>query len=281
MEMDEDNNGFLTASEFYAMLKVVDPPVWTDTAVRRLLRALDKNKDGVVNFEEFVEWAFTRGSGNQAGEKVLKTAWRLSGKRRVERLFDDCDWNGDGVIDSQELAAMLKELDPSKWDEDTIPQLLKAVDKDKSGEISFREFLDWAFGDEPESEVIELALDPERAKVESAPVVMKPVVIEPKGGRHVNVVLVSMYTASGGWHKGDVTIHYTLDGSEPTESSARYEGPLAVKKGKVEDDGDGDPDIVFVKAFAVSKDRRIDGTAVTTEVFRFVHPTELSSSNKT
>merc|ERR1712050_718239 len=73
MEMDEDNNGFVTASELHAMLKVVDPSVWTDTAVRRLVRVLDKNKDGVINFEEFVEWAFTRGSGQQAGEKVLKT----------------------------------------------------------------------------------------------------------------------------------------------------------------------------------------------------------------
>merc|ERR1712176_148768 len=110
-----------------------------------------------------------------------------------------------------------------------------------------------------------MALDPERARAAREPLVMKPVIIEPKGGKHVNVVLVSMYTLSGGWHKGDVTIHYTLDGSEPTESSARYEGPVVVKRGAGDN---GDSDIVFVKAFAVPKDRRIDGTSVTTEVFR-------------
>merc|ERR1712232_1294431 len=130
----------------------------------------------------------------------------------------------------------------------------------------------------PEREIIDLALDPELAFKCTGPIVMKPVVIEPKGGKHVNVVLVSMYTASGGWHQGDVTIHYTLDGSEPTESSARYDGPVAVRKGV---GGDGDGDMVFVKAFAVAKDRRIDGTAVTTEVLRFVNPTELSSGKST
>merc|ERR1712232_1100073 len=170
---DQDNNGYVTASELHAMLKVVDPPVWTDTAVRQLLRVLDKNRDGVINFEEFVEWAFTRGSGQQAGEKVLKTAWELSGRKRVERLFDECDWNGDGLIDAKELTKMLKQLDPSKWEDDAaIALLLKTVDKDKSGEISFKEFLDWAFCDEPEREIIDLMLDPERAKAIAAPIVM-------------------------------------------------------------------------------------------------------------
>lgn len=256
-ELDNDNDGHISPDDLAAMLREIDPPVWTYTAVKRLTRALDTNKDGVINFEEFVAWAFTKGDELTAGHNVLQSAWKQSGRKRVEDLFDDTDFNGDGVIDRNELAKMLQALDPTTWDDPAVDQLIVALDKDKDSEINFSEFLEWAFGSN---------------KVSLETFVMQPVNIEPPGGNHVTALLVSMYTSSGGWHRGDITIHYTTDGSEPNEKSARYEGPIVVNAGLSRED---DPGVVYVKAFAAAKNKEIDNSAVTTEVFRFVNLEDL------
>eukprot|EP00928_Gymnodinium_smaydae_P065627 TRINITY_DN48730_c0_g1_i1.p1 TRINITY_DN48730_c0_g1~~TRINITY_DN48730_c0_g1_i1.p1 ORF type:complete len:365 (+),score=35.76 TRINITY_DN48730_c0_g1_i1:60-1097(+) len=250
----DNGMGVVSKSKFGKLLDGIKDRV-PGLGLDNVIMQLDLDANGVIDFDEFMNWAFDGGDG----ERALRAAWEESGQRKVERLFDRWDRDGDDSLSQDELALMLRSLDANLWTDERISELFEVVDKDHSGTISFHEFLDWAFADSSESDVVQIALDPAEAARRRTVVELSPVVVEPPGGEHTGVVVVSMYSSSLG-----VKIHYTLDGSEPTESSPLYSGHVAL------DWTCGD--FVFVKAFAVSDDTSINATDVTTATYRIAPP---------
>jgi hypothetical protein len=55
-EFDLNGDGLLQKGELKALLKHLDPGNWTDDAVDRLVAGFDKDGDGDVSLEEFVDW---------------------------------------------------------------------------------------------------------------------------------------------------------------------------------------------------------------------------------
>eukprot|EP00928_Gymnodinium_smaydae_P042224 TRINITY_DN28461_c0_g1_i1.p1 TRINITY_DN28461_c0_g1~~TRINITY_DN28461_c0_g1_i1.p1 ORF type:complete len:743 (-),score=86.90 TRINITY_DN28461_c0_g1_i1:345-2573(-) len=63
-------------------------------------------------------------------------------REQVQSLFKQIDANGDGFIDTNDLAAEVQKLDPS-FDADFCDGLFLRIDTDGDGRISFDEFFGW------------------------------------------------------------------------------------------------------------------------------------------
>ncbi|KYB29288.1 hypothetical protein TcasGA2_TC032176 [Tribolium castaneum] len=66
-----------------------------------------------------------------------ESASSVCDEERVRRLFQACDANGDGYIDSQDLLAICRELSL----EDSLDELMLQLGADAQGRISYEQFL--------------------------------------------------------------------------------------------------------------------------------------------
>mmetsp|Transcript_52710 Transcript_52710/g.171398 ORF Transcript_52710/g.171398 Transcript_52710/m.171398 type:complete len:825 (-) Transcript_52710:334-2808(-) len=55
---DGDNSGALDREELKHVLQMLDPVLWTDAKVDKLMKTADRNCDGQIQFEEFLAWLF-------------------------------------------------------------------------------------------------------------------------------------------------------------------------------------------------------------------------------
>lgn len=62
--------------------------------------------------------------------------------REVKETFDHFDTDGNGVIDRNELRALLESLDPG-FTEDDVLMGLKVLDANGNDVIDWDEFLEW------------------------------------------------------------------------------------------------------------------------------------------
>ncbi|KAJ8962162.1 hypothetical protein NQ318_018119 [Aromia moschata] len=69
---------------------------------------------------------------------------------RVRRLFQACDVNGDGYIDSQDLLAICRELSL----EDSLDELMLQLGADSQGRISYEQFLQRRLALRPEIDAL-------------------------------------------------------------------------------------------------------------------------------
>uniref|UniRef100_A0A6U6QA16 EF-hand domain-containing protein n=1 Tax=Zooxanthella nutricula TaxID=1333877 RepID=A0A6U6QA16_9DINO len=53
---DLNGDGFIMAEELASVLKKVDGKLWTDRKIGSLVAAVDRNKDGKIDYREFVAW---------------------------------------------------------------------------------------------------------------------------------------------------------------------------------------------------------------------------------
>eukprot|EP01083_Nonionella_stella_P111644 327621_1 len=154
--LNVDGDAFLDLEELtYMLLDMSYVGFDANDEAKKMIEHADKNKDGVVDFEEFKQvW----------DRKVLTT-----NDQYIHRVFDVLDDNGDGHIDANELKLIL--FPPHDGDEDapithdvdaddpffmTVQRMIDEVDEDGDGKIDFKEFkkamkedIDsgkWAFG---------------------------------------------------------------------------------------------------------------------------------------
>ncbi|CAB3361233.1 Hypothetical predicted protein [Cloeon dipterum] len=86
--------------------------------------------------EEEVIYDLPRGS-EAPSEDVTSEAGSVCEEERVRKLFQACDADGDGYIDSHDLMTVCRELNL----EDSIDELMRELGADESGRISYDEFL--------------------------------------------------------------------------------------------------------------------------------------------
>lgn len=59
---DLDGSGYINRQELKKVMQELDPILWSDRRVGRLLHAIDKNRDGRISYQEFVQWACSEDS---------------------------------------------------------------------------------------------------------------------------------------------------------------------------------------------------------------------------
>lgn len=127
---DEDGSGILEKEEILKLLQ--DDMALTDESVNECYTSVDKDRDGGVSFEEFLQWFQT----DESIKKVSKTS-RFHKICKAAETFQQCDTDGSGSMDRQEFAAFLQSTEYK----DKVDEMLNKLDEDGDGNISFKEFL--------------------------------------------------------------------------------------------------------------------------------------------
>jgi calcium-dependent protein kinase len=93
--MDMDRNGTITLDEMRIALQKDQPWMLKESRVLEILQAMDTNRDGLVDFDEFVAATL---HVHQLKETDAKK-WQM----RLQAAFDKFDFDGDGYITAIEL----------------------------------------------------------------------------------------------------------------------------------------------------------------------------------
>ena len=137
--VDVDGSGSLDLEELTNHLSTAG---YTTDVIQKLFSKMDTDKNGEISRQEFgkafemiaaLQSAPGLGNYNAKFEKEIY--------EDADALFSSCDTNNDGSIDFGEL---LSHLDRkfSKYSENAIKKIFKAIDTDKSGTISKEEVRD-------------------------------------------------------------------------------------------------------------------------------------------
>ena len=182
---DTDGSGALSVSELAAILSDTQGGkpysiAEADAEAARLMKKFDKNGDGMLQYDEFVDYFGGRAtakpsadvlkelpaiplkgrmssSGMAADEAAslsadisaeLDAIMRQGDDAQARAMFDSHDKDGSGTIDAKELRSVLKGIDELKGlDPDQLKEytgtLLKKLDKDKDASLSWEEFRDF------------------------------------------------------------------------------------------------------------------------------------------
>jgi Ca2+-binding EF-hand superfamily protein len=124
---DLDGSGSIETHELKEVLtQLGEAP--SDEDIQEMIILVDENKDGVVDFDEFITLMRLRmGDSGEDAEHNLKD------------VFDIFDADGSGFIDRKEMGSLMKKLAQS-LSEDEITAIMEEVDIDGDGEVSFEEF---------------------------------------------------------------------------------------------------------------------------------------------
>ncbi|XP_078448303.1 calcium-dependent protein kinase 18-like [Wolffia australiana] len=123
--IDVDKNGSISLEEMRRALSKDIPWRAKEPRVLEILRAIDSNRDGRIDFEEFVAATLhVRQLKEHDSEKWLQ---------RSKSAFNKFDLDGDGFITVEELNALVGMHDSAEiW--------LEEADRDRDGKISLSEF---------------------------------------------------------------------------------------------------------------------------------------------
>ncbi|VDN81482.1 unnamed protein product [Brugia pahangi] len=120
-EFDLNGDGYIQKDELNAvMVKMGQCP--TDDELNAMFDAADKDKDGNIDFDEFLSIAYAN-------------PLSLS----LKAVFDELDVDGDGCITRSELRTAFQRMGHNLTDSD-IKAIYNQVDVNRDGKINFDEF---------------------------------------------------------------------------------------------------------------------------------------------
>jgi len=151
---DTDDNGVLDPREFHNLL-VKSGLGFNDRLIRKVLMEADLNKDGFIEWSEFVPVmleivdAHRVKSHRDEDEAAARAAaeeyvYTQAPKEQIERsmmkMFFEADVDNNGVLDKQEFLACMTNLDLGLTRKE-ITYLLSQVDTNQDGFVSYEEFI--------------------------------------------------------------------------------------------------------------------------------------------
>ncbi|KAI9247731.1 calmodulin-like protein [Sporodiniella umbellata] len=129
---DTQHNGAIDLQQFTKIVKSLGIVHLSENAIQKTIQANDKNGDGKIDFDEFV---------NIMSDILLPTP-RSGSQHELEELrlcFEKFDKNSDGKISEQELKEVMTGLG-EKLSEKEIKEMMTEADTNKDGYIDFEEF---------------------------------------------------------------------------------------------------------------------------------------------
>ncbi|OQV24122.1 Calcineurin subunit B type 1 [Hypsibius exemplaris] len=125
-KMDMDNSGSLSVDEFMSLPELQQNPL-----VQRVIDTFDRNRDGGVDFKEFIEG-------------ISQFSVKGNRESKLRFAFSIYDIDGDGFITNSELFQVLKMMVGNNLKDLQLQQIVDKTimyaDKDGDGKISFEEF---------------------------------------------------------------------------------------------------------------------------------------------
>mmetsp|Transcript_11074 Transcript_11074/g.17719 ORF Transcript_11074/g.17719 Transcript_11074/m.17719 type:complete len:181 (+) Transcript_11074:103-645(+) len=128
--LDKDHSGGLNVEEFLNIPNLEHNPL-----VRRVVATFDDDKNGVIDFTEFIKNLSIFASKSADGKEEEKTKFAF-------RMYDV---NNDGYISNGDLFKILKIMVGNNLTDTQLQQLVDRTivqgDKDKDGKLSYVEFV--------------------------------------------------------------------------------------------------------------------------------------------
>ena len=121
---DTDVNGNLSEKEVKAAF--TSQGIQMDDKSLKDFITSDTNQDGKITFDEFL--------------KMYQFQLEGPSDRELKRTFEAMDQNGDGFLNREELKLAVENMNQPVT-KDALDKLAMAVDKNKDGKISFKEFV--------------------------------------------------------------------------------------------------------------------------------------------
>merc|ERR1739837_19008 len=144
-------DGRISRKSFHSMMKECYPGADTEKLERHIFRMYDTNKDGHIDFREFMIVLYIMSNGTP--EENLK---------QIFRIFDI---NNDGSVSQKELGRIVKDLfhlfkkedNPDKESQETIAnKAFKEMDVDSDGKVTEEEFVRACLSQETISKMLAL-----------------------------------------------------------------------------------------------------------------------------
>lgn len=125
---DANGNGAIEVKELVSLIRAAGHTI-TRVEAEGLIKEFDKNENGTLEFQEFVNMmnSFLSKGGHQP-------------QSEKEKIFHLLDQNKDGVISFSELKAVVNDILKEGLSDDELHQMLKEADTDNDGVINFEEF---------------------------------------------------------------------------------------------------------------------------------------------
>ncbi|XP_021341388.1 calmodulin-1-like [Mizuhopecten yessoensis] len=125
-KFDMDGNGSITVDELgLAMRSIGENP--STKEIRQLMEAADLNRNGTIEFEEFVEMVADR----------LKDFDVISEMKEAFEVFDQ---DNDGFLNKEDIRRAMAGLGVSLT-EPEVTQMMEVADSDKDGRLNYKEFV--------------------------------------------------------------------------------------------------------------------------------------------
>ncbi|RHY33989.1 hypothetical protein DYB32_001225 [Aphanomyces invadans] len=141
---DKDGSREISTAEFMTALKEFGMQVDDNgDTMRAIVDLLDKNKDGKINYDEFVALATprTRAREDPPPIKLFKMLEKaLADGVDVESAFAHFDKHSTGAVSYADFHSALNELGTTQWTSAEMESIFKHLDKDGGGTVSLREF---------------------------------------------------------------------------------------------------------------------------------------------
>eukprot|EP00744_Colponema_vietnamica_P007109 GILI01010259.1.p1 GENE.GILI01010259.1~~GILI01010259.1.p1 ORF type:complete len:1489 (+),score=303.86 GILI01010259.1:604-4467(+) len=133
-QYDDKNSGFLAMPRITAIIRALNPKASPDH-VGRLVRRLKHNSDGLISYQDLLD-RMARWEDDTIGKLVIQ---RYVGGKCIERYFRIFDVESTGCVSREEFKHILGLLHLSNRQ---ITQLLRSIDLNDDGTISYLDFLD-------------------------------------------------------------------------------------------------------------------------------------------
>ena len=125
-QFDKDKDGKISGKELQnAMFSMGQNP--TDDEINEMMREVDLNQDGKIDFDEFMILMTKSSPETQAEEEVINAF----------RVFDK---EGNGLIASSELKHIMMTIG-DKMTEEEADEMVNEADIDEDGMINYEEFV--------------------------------------------------------------------------------------------------------------------------------------------
>eukprot|EP01126_Amoeba_proteus_P002059 TRINITY_DN1064_c0_g1_i3.p1 TRINITY_DN1064_c0_g1~~TRINITY_DN1064_c0_g1_i3.p1 ORF type:complete len:149 (-),score=50.71 TRINITY_DN1064_c0_g1_i3:93-539(-) len=121
---DKNRDGSISVNELSQVLRNLNQAA-TDAEINEMIRQVDKDGDGEIDFEEFVS--------------MMANA-KCSTEEEMRQAFAVFDSDGNGFIDKKELRSVLQQLG-EEVDEDQLNEMMRSADINNDGTIDYNEFV--------------------------------------------------------------------------------------------------------------------------------------------